>query len=187
MGEGSGDGAFVFGYGSLLGHRPGSHEPSVAHLRGLRRVWNIAMDNSVDLPGYKYYRRPDGTRPEVFVTFVNVVEDSESTINGVLFPVAEDDLRVLDARERNYERVDATPRLVGESPPGRVWTYVGTAGAVARYESGARDDRAVVSREYYTGVLDDFAALGDDALREFQASTAEPECPIVELERIDLG
>ena len=32
------------------------------------------MDNSVDLPGYKHYVDPDGARPDVKVTFLNLVE-----------------------------------------------------------------------------------------------------------------
>ena len=30
------------------------------------------MDNTRDLPGYKYYVAPDGTRPAVFVAFLDV-------------------------------------------------------------------------------------------------------------------
>src|SRR3712207_7042258 len=52
---------WVFGYASLV-DRPGAHE---AELRGFHRRWNAAMDNSVDLPGYKHYLDPgDGSRSE---------------------------------------------------------------------------------------------------------------------------
>ncbi len=64
---------YVFGYGSLVAEGEGCH---VAVLRGYRRVWGVAMDNSVDLPGYKCYRlRADLSRPAVFVAFVDVVRD----------------------------------------------------------------------------------------------------------------
>jgi hypothetical protein len=89
------------------------------------------MDNSVDLPGYKYYVDPEGRRPDVKVTFVNIVE-AEGTIHGT---VIEADPGELDARERNYERREVEPGL---------WAYVGTAEARARFEEGP----AVVSREY---------------------------------------
>ena len=49
---------YVFGHGSLVASR-GGH---VAELRGHERRWGVAMDNTRDLPGYKYYlaarRRP---------------------------------------------------------------------------------------------------------------------------------
>ena len=56
---------FVFGYGSLvnlknlqnyLGRKltPGS-DFIICGLANFHRCWNIAMDNRVDLPNYKYY------------------------------------------------------------------------------------------------------------------------------------
>jgi hypothetical protein len=93
------------------------------------------MDNAVDLPGYKCYVDPDGDRPDVKVTFVNIVEADDS-VHGV---VIDADLDALDLRERNYERREVEPGL---------WAYVGTAEARARFEEGP----AVVSREYFESV-----------------------------------
>jgi hypothetical protein len=100
-------------------------------LAGYRRVWNVAMDNSVDLPGYKYYVDAEGNRPDVKVTFVNLVEAPGESVTGAVIPFDE----ALDARERNYERREIEPGL---------WAYVGTAEARARFEEGP----SVVSREY---------------------------------------
>jgi cation transport regulator ChaC len=178
--------AYVFGYGSLLArNRDREPGPQIAHLAGFRRTWNVAMDNSVDLPGYKYYLAPDGSRPRLFVTFLNITHSDGGTLNGMLFAAAGADLAALDARERNYARTEVTDRIVG-APPGRVWTYVGTPEAVARYERGARDQAAAVSRGYYDAVIGGFAALGDRALGGFHASTDPPACPILDLERVDL-
>jgi len=110
--------AFVFGYGSLMGD--GSKR---AHLRGFRRVWNVAMDNRVTIPGYKYYVDPDGSRPAVYVTFLNLVPGEG--VDGV---VVDADLDVLDARERNYARVDVSDAI---DVPGPVYAYLGLAEAVA--------------------------------------------------------
>ena len=39
--------------------------------------WGVAMDNRVDVPGYKPYRlRADGSRPAVFVAFLDIVRRS---------------------------------------------------------------------------------------------------------------
>jgi hypothetical protein len=43
-----------------------------------------------------------------------------------------------------------------------------------------------VSLEYHDGVVQDFTALGSDALDQYLATTDSPVCPIVELERVDL-
>jgi hypothetical protein len=185
---------FVFGYGSLLrGYGPDVADRNavrrtgarIAHLRGYCRTWNVAMDNRIDLPGYKFYRDPSGERPSVFVTFLNVIPSSHRGLNGVLFPATREDVDTLDARERNYERADVTTWVI-DAPPGRVWTYIGTREAEDRYEIGIAAGRAVISREYYAGVLQDFARLGERALAEFTATTEPPACPIIDLERIDL-
>ena len=87
------------------------------------------MDNSVDLPGYKYYVL-GSERPDVKVTFVNI-EAADGSVNGVIIPFDER----LDVRERNYERREVEPGL---------WAYVGTAEARARFDEGP----SVVAREY---------------------------------------
>ena len=59
------------------------------------------MDNSVDLPGYKYYVTPDGERPPVFVTFLNLVEDGTRL-----------DLRTRNTSITEWEREDGKWRLL---------------------------------------------------------------------------
>jgi len=172
---------WVFGYASLV-DRPGARE---AELRGFRRRWNAAMDNSVDLPGYKHYLDPgDGSRPAVCVTYVNLVEEPDSSVNGIVFPVAADELPALDARERNYERRDVTDRVT-PAVDGRVWTYVATAEARERFESARARGAAVVDRGYLEVVRGAFAALGTEAASRFDASTDAPEVPVRALRRVD--
>lgn len=183
----SGSSQFVFGYGSLLGRNQssGPAHPVPTRLDGFRRTWNVAMDNAVNLPGYKYYRDPSGIRPPLAVTFLNLVRAVGDGVNGVVFEVTDQDLRELDARERNYTRIEVTAQ-VGDAPSGTVWTYVGTADARQRYERGLFAGRAAVSRAYHDDVLRGFASLGTEAVTEYTATTDPPDCPIRELERVDL-
>ena len=173
---------FVFGYGSLL-ERSSREEPSMCELGGYRRTWNIAMDNSRTLPGYKHYvDAVTGDRQPWFVTFLNIVPDDQAHVNGVLFEVDASVLERLDHRERNYERVDVSDGF-REPVGGQVWAYVGRHDAVERFELGRRTGRGVISREYYDRVRDDFAAAG--ALRRFEELTDPTPCPIRDLQRID--
>ncbi len=176
---------WVFGYGSLAADARGGH---AATLRGHRRRWGVAMDNSRDLPGYKWYRqRATGERPAVFVAFLDLVADGDgAAVNGLCLPVDEPLLQRLDARERNYERVDVTDAV--ERPRGRVWAYVGSRAARARLARGLRERRAVVSQEYVDDVEHGFRRLGDGALAAYRASTEPlpPGCEALSLERIDL-
>lgn len=75
---------FVFGYGLLAAGVRGRR----ARLEGYRRVWGVAMDNRVDIPGYKSYRRrDDGSRPAVYVAFLDglpVVTEQERTLGAVM-------------------------------------------------------------------------------------------------------
>jgi hypothetical protein len=144
------------------------------------------MDNRVDLPGYKFYRDPrDGSRPEVYVAFADLEEAPGCEVNGVCLPVpGEAALAVLDARERNYQRVDVTGLLPGA--PGRTWAYVGSPAGRARLVRGRAEGRAVVAREYVERVQAGFRALGPAEHAAFVASTDFGGLPLVALERVEL-
>jgi gamma-glutamylcyclotransferase (GGCT)/AIG2-like uncharacterized protein YtfP len=167
---------FVFGYGSLAGGFRGRP----AQLAGYRRVWGVAMDNRVDIPGYKIYRRvADGSRPAVHVAFLDIVPDAGRAIDGVLIAVDDATLRALDERERNYDRIDVSAAVAGA--PGRVWTYRGSAAGRARLRAGLREGSAVVDADYVAAVQATFAALAiDDDVRPGDALAP------MWLERVDL-
>jgi hypothetical protein len=170
----------VFGYGSLVG-LPGVRR---ATLRGHRRVWGVAMDNSVAVPGYKVYESPDGARPAVAVAFLDLVADPAYDVEGALLEVDAGALAALDARERQYERIAVTG-AVDPAPPGDgpVWTFVGRPAGRARVRDGGP---VVVQRAYAELVEAAFAALGDDALARYRASTEPSPFPVVALARVDL-
>jgi len=162
--------AFVFGYGSLL--RSGRGVP--CRLHGHRRRFGVAMDNRRTIPGYKYFLDPAGRRPAVYVAFLDAVPDPAASMTGVAFEVA--DLATLDARERNYARVDVTAALDADVG-GPVWAYRGLSQARERYSAGVRAGTAVVSRAYVDGVREGFAAFG-------LPFDTEPEVPVVDLELV---
>jgi cation transport regulator ChaC len=184
----SGHTQFVFVYGSLVWDLADGRSGPVraARLHDHRRAWNVAMDNAVSLPGYKYYLDArDGSRPDVLVTFLNLVAAPGNRVNGMLVPVRRDELAALDRRERNYERREVTVSI--EAPPaGRVWTYFGRPEAQKRFEDGSRAGRTVVERSYLDRVRAGFAALAPEALSEFDQSTDRHGCSVMELTRIDL-
>ena len=164
--------AFVFGYGSLL--EAGDGRP--CRLAGHRRVWGVAMDNRRTLPGYKYYLAPDGSRPELFVAFLDLVREPGSAVDGLVFEVPE--LAAVDARERNYARVEVTGSLDADlGAP--AWAYSGLDEARERYARARASGTAAVSRAYLEGVREGFAAHG-------LAFDTAPEVPVLDLERVDV-
>ena len=164
--------ALVFGYGSLL--VAGEGRP--CRLAGHRRVWGVAMDNEQTIPGYKYFLDPDGGRPAVHVAFLDAVPDGDGAVEGVVFEVP--DVDVVDARERNYARVDVTERLdLDLGAP--VWAYLGLDAARERYAGAVAAGTAVVSRAYLEGVRAGFARFG-------LPFDTPPDVPVVDLVRVDL-
>ena len=145
----------VFGYGSLV--VPGA-EPFV--LEGWRRVWGVAMDNRVAIPGYKVYEDPaTGERPAVFVAFLDLVPDPRGATAGTLLDAP--DLAALDRRERNYRRTALRDGVVA---------YLGTPDARRRLSAAVAEGTAVITREYLRRV----------------SWPGAPPLPVCDLRRIDL-
>lgn len=183
---------FVFGYGSLAAQLPfvPGREPRdegfVADLPGCARGWGVAMDNRRDLPGYKYYTASDGTRPRVFVSFLDVTPVPTSvSVNGLCLPVDTEQLTRLDRRERNYARLDVSDRI--DAGGARVWVYVGTPDARERLRGARCAGSAVIAAAYLRAVEAGFAALGAEELARCRPSLAPGDLPVVELVRHELA
>ena len=174
----------VFGYGSLAGDL--ALAGRIARLAGYRRVWGVAADNAHAIPGYKQYRlRSDGSVPAVFVAFLDIVEDVEQCVNGVVAPVDGDLLAELDRRERNYDRIDVTA-AIDSAVDGRVWTYVGSSDGRTRHANGLAHDRLAISRDYLASVDSAFRSLGEAEHAHFLASSVLDGVPVLDLDRVDL-
>jgi hypothetical protein len=138
------------------------------------------MDNTVDLPGYKYYVDAEtGERPPVFVAFLDLADEKAEKVNGIVFPVDDMRLAELDARERNYRRAEV---VVDPAAGGPTYAYFGTAAARERFATGP----TVIARAYIDVLRASFEQLGPRELIAYQDSTDPPSLPIRELERIDL-
>jgi hypothetical protein len=174
---------YVFGYGSLVAGAP-MHP---ARLRGHRRVWGVAMDNSVDIPGYKSYRSSlDGSRPEVFVAFLDIVEDAGASTGGSLIAVDDALLGALDARERNYDRIDVTGQIEGGPPDATVWTYRGTVAGRARLDRAKRDGNAAVDVEYVLSIRTAMHALGFGPEAENEGWVDPDPLRLMVLDRVEI-
>ena len=178
---------YVFGYGSLVeaaGQAGHAIRGELVHALDYRRNWSVAMENGRDIPGYKYYLdSKDGTRPDVVVVFLNIVRCTGARVNGLVREVARAELIELDSRERNYSRTDISAHI---APPleGTVWAYIGAPDAEERFQKGLAEQRAVIERQYCEGVKRQFAALGKQALREYENRTDVVPCPIRDLMRV---
>lgn len=183
-------GTFVFGYGSLaivpslvIGRTFAAHG-FVTDLPGFERSWGVAMDNRLDLSGYKYYTDERGRRPEVYVAYLDIHEQTQGSVNGVCIPVDEGRLLDLDARERNYERVDVSDHLGVDGV--RIWAYVGSVAGRRRLAEGRALGQAVIDAGYLGLVRNAFRLLGSAEYEACAPSLAPGELPVVDLTRVDL-
>ncbi len=183
---------FIFGYGSLVDienlkkYFGRDLTPSLdfiyCGLKDFHRCWNIAMNNSVDLPDYKYYiDQQTGNRPEGFVTFLNIRPCPGDNVTGILFRVSDQELQRLDKRERNYRRIDVT-HLIDTPIQGQAWVYIGLDEAEKRYQKGLKQNTAMVSQNYFDSVYNAYLSLGNEALSNYFATTDELRVPIFNLE-----
>jgi len=188
---------FVFGYGSLVDVEnlqkylnrslSDSFDFVFCYLKGYRRCWNIAMDNRIDLPNYKYYvDKKTGNRPEGFVAFLNIRPHKGNNIIGILFGASEKDLQGLDKRGRNYRRMDIT-NLIETPVDGKAWVYIGLDEAEKRYQEGLIKDNVIVSQSYFNSVYNAYLSLGEEVLSNYIATTDVLEVPILDLEVRILG
>lgn len=177
---------WVLGYGSLADEAP--HDSPLVAVRGLRRDWGVALDNAVDIPGYKHYVLPDGSRPSCHVAFLDAVEADPRTasVDAILYPVADASaLEALDRRERNYRRVDARDRVQDPPVDGPLWLYTGLPESRERAAAARLADSLRVSRRYAERCAAAFARRGDDVRWRYHATTESCTALLAELRRID--
>jgi hypothetical protein len=142
------------------------------------------MDNAVTIPGYKCFVAPDGSRPDVCVAFLDIAEAPGAWVTGACIPVGPADLAALDARERNYVRVEVTGAVTPAA--GRTWAYVGREDARRRCARAIAEGRCAVADEYLAAVEAGFRALGDAEWERFAASAGGERPPVRALRRVDL-
>ncbi len=160
---------YIFGYASLVALDDTDALPG--RLNGFRRRWGVAMNNWEGGEGTKHWLDPaTGERPKIRVAYLDIYEQSGSTVNGLALPVDAERLREFDAREVNYRRVEVTESYEGTAP-GRVFTYIGLDAARERCRRGIEEADAFASRDYGAAVRRAFEQLPLDALAEFDRTT----------------
>jgi len=185
----SNDDLWVFGYGSLVS--PASLARTVeravprdegflaAYLGGYGRRWNYGS----------VYQRGNWDGPHgrvesgVVVSLGLAIAETERS-NGVIVRVSEDELALLDWRERDYDQTDVTDRVDAENGSfgGRVFTFVPRPSAIERYERHRDGGRAAIATRYVDLVEAAFTELGDHHLDEYVSATPEPDVPVVPME-----
>ena len=147
---------YFFGYGSLV--NLSTHEyrdPKAASLRGWRRIWlNAYMLDAA---------------------FLSVHPTQGAKIEGIIARVPDADWVALDAREKGYDRLDATDQiLVDTEPPVDCAVYV-----VPRTRETDTGQKSPILLSYLDVVLQGFMQIyGSDGLDHFFETTDGWDRPV---------
>jgi hypothetical protein len=156
-----------------------------AHLSKHRRSWTFAWP--ADLPlvqtDGKYYKNfvvmaGDTIFPQNLL-YLNIKEDPNSSVNGVLYIVKEEDLPTYDGWELGYERFEVTDLIsdfVIEGGP--VFAYR----ALPEFTLAPNSDikRNVIEQEYVDIIKDAFEYWGADFETEYKKGIAPFDSSIIQ-------
>jgi len=117
---------YLFGYGSLLcpeninitlKRKILENQLLRVDLQEYARIWNL-VDHVI--------MTESGKKEEA--VFLNIIRNKDSSVNGVMFEITDEEIKNFDNREKNYERVDVTdnifPKMENKGEM-TVYTYVG--------------------------------------------------------------
>lgn len=182
-------GVWVLGYGSLvsaesfgatLGRelRLGT-DLLPAEVAGYQRRWNYGIRGRSG-----WWTDDDGVEHERTIVALGVVPAPDEAVNGVVVRLSDQELVLLDRRERHYDRVDVTSSTTApDEVDGPIVTYVPQAEAIEHYASARDRGVAAIERRYWNLVERAFAALGPGQLQRFRATTPAPDVPVLDIVR----
>lgn len=175
----------MFGYGSLMSKKlietglldkvyDGPYLP--AHLKGYKRSWTFAWPT--DIPLYNvdstyskdYILLEGDTIFPKYLNFLNIQEDANTVINGVLYIVPAEDLPAYDIWEMGYERFEVTDLIQGYNiAGGPIFAYK----ALPEFTMEPTIDisQHVVELAYWKILEDAFAFWGKDFQAEYEKTT----------------
>lgn len=175
----------MFGYGSLMsksfietGLVDKAYEgPFVsAQLKGYKRSWTFAWPTDVPLYNVdstfsKDYILVGGdTIYPKYLHFLNIREDPNTVINGVLYIVPEADLPLYDIWELGYERFEVTELIQGyRVQGGPVFAYKALPDFTLEPNGDFRQN--VIERAYWNILEDAFSYWGREFEAEFHKTT----------------
>jgi pimeloyl-ACP methyl ester carboxylesterase/cation transport regulator ChaC len=164
----------IFGYGSLLSIA--SLEKTLGRkyvgpfvscdLLGWCRTWDVSMPNSA----FAFVNESGAWVTPERILYLNATRSEGRRMNGIIFAITEEDLKMFDEREWIYERVQVNDDLRGVAVlEGAAWLFVGKPEHCVH---DATDPRRTAIRRTYLDIVDSgLNDLGSPFVHEFKRST----------------
>lgn len=173
---------YIFGYGSLVDEkklieflgRKNSNDDNFLKCKLLdyKRVWNVAEKNKLrEQDGRQYIHPIRKDIPDVEIVFLNIEPEKNSYIHGILFEVTDEELAMIDKRERSYKRTDVS-NLIYKHVEGTVWTYEALESHKELFNTAVENNRAVIVKGYYDLVLQSYKNNGKDYIENYLNTTS---------------
>jgi cation transport regulator ChaC len=127
------DEAIIFGYGSLISKKSMENTLGriydknlyIATIKGWKRGWDIAMPNTGKNQKFYYFESKTKVYPDN-ILYLNIRKDDKLMVNGCLYIIKKDEIKLFDAREWIYDRVDITSQIENITiKNGSAWAYKG--------------------------------------------------------------
>lgn len=163
--------ATYFGYGSLVNRktRPADEPFQRATLTGWRRQWAHRANRP--------WQHDHTSRSGAGVSALSVEEHADSAIDGVLVPIARQDLPQLDAREEGYYRVELPASAFTVDEPLNVDTVIMYVSGDS--QSGWANTDYPLIQSYVDCVIDGFHTLfGEAGVKRFLETTEHWTLPL---------
>jgi hypothetical protein len=155
-----------------------------AHLKGYKRSWTFAWPTDIPTPYYdgKYYKDfliidGDTIFPK-YLHYLNIREDRNSTINGVLYIVKKADLPIYDSWELGYERFNVSDLITDYTiEGGPVFAYK----ALPEFEKEPTSDYQlnIIEQRYSNIIQEAFDYWGKKFEEEYKGSTEPIDSTII--------
>ncbi len=120
-------------------------------MRGWRRAWNVGSDK--ESHPERTFRLVDGTEYEGLTVVLGL--EPGDRCDGSVFVVTDDDLALLDVRERNYERIDVTDAVAWASRPEdcTIYAYTPKTTALEKIAAALASQRRINVRRDYVDIV----------------------------------
>lgn len=183
----------MFGYGSLTSKNfietgllnSSYNGPFLsAHLKGYSRSWTFAWPTDIPFPAsdnnyYKDYLLVDGdTIYPKYLHYLNIRENQNSVVSGVLYIVPEADLPTYDSWELGYERLDVSDNITDYIiEGGPVFAYK----ALPEFEKVPTSDyqQNIIEQSYSNIIQEAFDYWGKEFEEEYKDNTEPIDSTII--------
>lgn len=150
----------------------------LVHLEGFQRSWDYVTSNydeqvytEEDLKHDRYYIQRNDTLIFENTIYLNITEQTGSSMNCVLYTVTEEEIKDMDSYEFGYERIDVSEKITEYNiEGGKVFAYKAVSEYL--YDSEKTKGTTIIDQEYFDLVTSACDSIGLAFRQEYNTTTS---------------